>query len=181
MRFRRGLTVVAVSAVLAPLGAADATAAAGPDDELQRVRAAVAKYHSQTLAEKHGYVPTDMCVPGMGYHYVNEDPAVFASTDPLKPGALIYAPRKNGKGRVLIAVEYFVIAEDQVGVEGRDGKRVYAPNTVEPSMFGKQYDGPMGGHGPGMPAHYDLHAYVWTDNPNGVLATVNPDVVCPKR
>ena len=170
MDVRRGLTITAVAAVLAPLGAADVAAATGPGDDLQRVRAAVAKYHSQTLAEKHGYAPTNECVPGMGYHYVNPDR--FASTDPLEPGALIYAPRANGKGRVLIGVEYFVVDQDQ---------NPATQNAVIPTMFGKKYDGPMPGHAPGMPVHYDLHAYVWTDNPNGVLATFNPDVVCPPR
>jgi hypothetical protein len=167
MRFRQGLMVAAAVAVLAPLSATGA-AAASPDDELKRVRAATAKYHSEKLAIKHGYLRTDECVPGMGYHYVN--PARFTSTDPLKPGALIYAPHKDGKSRKLIAVEYFVIDEDQ---------DVETHNTVIPSMFGKQYDGPMPGHAPGMPVHYDLHAYVWTNNPNGVLATWNPNVVCP--
>jgi hypothetical protein len=166
MRLRRGLTVAAAVAVLAPLGAAGAAAAS--HDELKRVRAATAKYHSEKMAIKHGYLPTDECVPGMGYHYVN--PARFTSTDPRTPGALIYAPHKDGKNRKLIAVEYFVIDEDQ---------DVRTHNRVIPSMFGKQYDGPMPGHAPGMPVHYDLHAYVWTNNPNGVLATWNPHVVCP--
>jgi hypothetical protein len=30
-----------------------------------------------------------------------------------------------------------------------------------------------------MPIHYDLHAYLWQGNPDGVLATFNPNVRCP--
>ncbi len=100
----------------------------------------------------------------MGYHYVNKD-LFRAPLDPLKPAILLYAP--NGKdGRKLIGVEYLVTEQDFT-------------DTV-PSLFGKQFDGPMPGHGPEMPVHYDLHAYIWTKNPNGTLATRNPDVSCPE-
>ncbi len=50
---------------------------------------------------------------------------------------------------------------------------------MQPELFGKKFDGPMPGHGPGMPVHYDLHAYIWTTNPAGTLATWNPEVSCP--
>jgi hypothetical protein len=37
----------------------------------------------------------------------------------------------------------------------------------------------MPGHEPGMPVHYDLHAWVYLDNPLGELAVWNPNVTCP--
>lgn len=153
--------------VLAPLLTAGPAAAAG-QGELAEVRAATAKYHNEKKAIADGYVPTDECVPGMGYHYINFE-LFGAPVDPLKPAALVYAPHGNGQ-RKLIGVEYFVIDEDQ---------DVTTHNETVPSLFGKTFDGPMPGHAPGMPVHYDLHAYIWTTNPNGTLATWNPEVTCP--
>lgn len=136
--------------------------------EFAKVRAATAQYHNEAKAIAAGYRPTDECVPGMGYHYVNF--RLFkAPLDPLKPAALIYAPNGNG-GRKLIAVEYFVVDADQ---------KLSTQNTPVPSLFGKSFDGPMPGHGNEMPVHYDLHAYIWTTNPGGTLATWNPEVTCP--
>jgi hypothetical protein len=36
----------------------------------------------------------------------------------------------------------------------------------------------MEGHEPGMPIHYDLHAWVWKHNPSGDFAQFNPEVAC---
>jgi hypothetical protein len=137
--------------------------------QFAEVRKATAQYHNEAKAVAAGYTPTDECVPGMGYHYVNYE-LFGAPLDPLKPAALIYAP--HGKdARKLIAVEYFVVDEDQDPA---------THNSTMPSMFGQTFDGPMPGHGHGMPVHYDLHAYIWTTNPNGTLATWNPEVTCPE-
>ncbi len=51
-------------------------------------------------------------------------------------------------------------------------------NAVRPALFGKNFDGPMPGHGPGMPVHYELHAYIWQGNPAGVLSTCNTNIDC---
>lgn len=167
LRARAGLTV-ALAAAVTGSGAAVSTTAADGQNPAAAVRAATAKYHQEARAIADGYRPTSVCVPGMGYHYVNL--ALFgAPLDPLRPAALIYAP--HGKnGRKLIAVEYFVVDSDQ---------DVRTHNAVRPTLFGKQFDGPMPGHEPGMPVHYDLHFYVWTTNPDGALATWNPEVTCP--
>ena len=147
------------------VGAAAADAGAG-QQQLAAVRAATAKYHDVDAAIAAGYAPTDECVPGMGYHYVNN--ALFGSLDPLAPTALLYEANKNGQLR-LVGVEWLMADADQD--LSTDGDR--------PSLFGKVFDGPMPGHGPGMPVHYDLHAYVWQANPAGVLETWNVNVTCP--
>jgi len=36
----------------------------------------------------------------------------------------------------------------------------------------------MPGHHPGMPVHYDLHVWLWQDNPMGMFALFNPTVTC---
>ena len=50
-----------------------------------------------------------------------------------------------------------------------------------PYLFGRGFDGPMEGHEPGMPMHYDLHAWVWKRNPAGTFAMWNPRVECPEE
>jgi hypothetical protein len=30
-----------------------------------------------------------------------------------------------------------------------------------------------------MPVHYDLHVWVWEDNPLGLFAPVNSNLACP--
>lgn len=160
---------VAVGAALVASAVTVAQAAAEEDQsQFAEVRQATAQFHNEAKAIAAGYAPTDECVPGMGYHYINNE-LFGAPLDALKPAALIYAP--HGKdGRKLIAVEYFVIDADQ---------NTSTHNSTVPHLFGKAFDGPMPGHAPGMPVHYDLHAYIWTTNPDGTLATFNPEVVCP--
>ena len=166
---RWGVVAAAVGVLLSLSMSAAGPAAAGGQSEFAKVRAATAKYHNESRAIADGYKRTNDCVQGMGYHYVNF--GLFgAPLDPLKPAALIYAPRGNGGHRKLIGVEYFVVDADQ---------NPATDNSVVPRLFGKKFDGPMPGHGPGMPVHYDLHAYIWTTNPDGVLATWNPEVTCP--
>ena len=83
-----------------------------------------------------------------------------------KPEAVLYEP--TGKGRKLVAIEYVVPDRDQD--LSTDGDR--------PSLFGDAFDGPMPGHTPGMPVHYDLHVWAWEANPNGTFAQWNPNVHC---
>lgn len=143
------------------------TAAAGQgQSSLAEVRRATARFHDVQKAIAAGYAPTAECVPGMGYHFVNFQQ--FGRMDPLKPDALIYAANKHGRLR-LVAAEWFKVDADQNLTTNQD----------RPTMFGKQFDGPMPGHVPGMPIHYDLHAYLWQGNPDGVLATWNRNIDCP--
>lgn len=130
------------------------------------MRQATAQYHDVNAAIAAGYVPVDECVPGMGYHYVNFEQ--FGQMNPLVPDALTYAANKAGQLR-LVAAEWFKVDADQLLTTDND----------RPSMFGRAFDGPMPGHAEGMPVHYDLHAYLWQGNPDGVLATFNRNVTCP--
>jgi len=40
------------------------------------------------------------------------------------------------------------------------------------------FDGPMAGHNPQMPWHYDLHAWVIENNPAGLFSQWNPSISC---
>ena len=53
-----------------------------------------------------------------------------------------------------------------------------ATDDDRPSLFGRPFDGPMAGHFPGQPIHYDLHVWLWERNPNGMFAFPNPNVDC---
>ncbi len=161
-----------VAATLAAMLLAPAIILAAPGEtdtealqQLAQVRRATAKYHNVETALADGYIAAPHCVEhpvlgGMGYHYVN--PSLLDGTlDPLKPELLLYAPSGNGGVR-LVGVEYMV---PYMGQE-------------HPSLFGRKFDGPMPGHEPGMPTHYDLHAWIWQANPNGTFSQFNPNVSC---
>lgn len=150
------------------------TAAASPPDELQAAKAATARYHSFAQAQADGYtIAGEPCVaaPGlgaMGIHAVN--PALIAdpAINPTQPEILLYLPKANGRLE-LIGLEYFKVDADQN----------LATDEDRPSVFGHPFDGPMPGHTPTMPIHYDLHVWFWADNPAGMFAPFNPSLSCP--
>jgi hypothetical protein len=120
-----------------------------------------------------GYLPTDHCVPGMGWHYVNPKLAADTTIDPVWPEVLLYVPGPHGSVR-LVGVEYFKA--------DADGNVKTA--TDRPTLFGHPFDGPMAGHevppgAPPMPVHYDLHVWLYLTNPAGQLATLNERIICP--
>ena len=169
-----------VAAALAlPLIAALGVAAAGgsPPNDLQAAKAASARYHSFRQALKQGYtVAGEPCVPpvglpspAMGIHARNEALMAHSAIDPLRPELLLYIPDKHGKLR-LVGVEYWKADADQD----------LATSGDRPSLFGQPFDGPMLGHNPTMPIHYDLHVWFWETNPSGLFAQVNPNLACPR-
>jgi hypothetical protein len=176
----RRLVAAGLTALLAGGLAATAPAAATGGDQpgsltpAQRrvIREATARYRDVDAAVAAGYLPTDECVEdpalgGMGYHYAHPRLLADQVVDPTLPEVLVYAPDRHG-GRRLVAIEY--VKDDADGDLGTDDDR--------PSLFGEPFDGPMAGHQPGQPVHYDLHAWVWKHNPAGELAQFNPEVGC---
>ena len=165
-----GLAAVTLALSVGPLTPAHAT----PDDvtsQLETVRQATEKYKDPAVAVADGYVATDVCYGGplgiMGYHYFNPERAKAGATDIEKPPLVIYQPGPDGE-RVLVAVEWFQPDDDQ------------DLNTDEdrPWLFGVPFNGPMEGHEPGMPRHFDLHAWIYQKNPQGVFAPYNPAGSC---
>jgi hypothetical protein len=137
------------------------------------IREATDKFRDVDTAIAAGYVPTDVCAElpdgggGMGYHFVNPALAADAKVDPTTPEILVYVAAKDGRLR-LGAIEYFVADSDQD----------LATDADRPTLMGHAFDGPMEGHEPGMPVHYDLHAWVYRANPAGELSAWNPRVSC---
>jgi hypothetical protein len=165
---------------------------------LDQVRAATERFKDVKVALAEGYVrdPMDECVtassigyPGhegtMGIHYVRMDllgikgppsPRVTGSsthTDFNKPAVLIYEPQADGSLQ-LVAVENLVF------------KKAWhdAGNKARPTFHGTPYnymaDDPATkiDEGHMFEPHYDLHVWLYRDNPAGVFAQFNPDVSC---
>jgi hypothetical protein len=164
----RLVLAAAASGVLVTSAFIASGAEADAPDSAAAIRAATAKFHDPQVAIDAGYIPTDVCVQSpagvMGQHWLN--PALFGPIDLRKPAVLIYQPSDDGPK--LVAVEYFKVDEDQN----------LATDADRPSLLGHAFDGPMLGHEPGMPIHYDLHAWVWQHNPAGMFAQFNPSGSC---
>lgn len=178
------LAVVAIAGIIAaPSGASAQARQAGQPAlpaNLAATRAALEKYQDPIAAVRDGYFSTLGCVDypkggeghgqmaykagGMGVHFLN--PAFIGPTlDSLKPQILIYEP--VGNRLRLVAAEWFVPT---------------ALAKEAPTIFGSKLDGPMEGHAPILPVelhHWDLHVWLWKDNPNGVMHPTNSTIKCP--
>jgi hypothetical protein len=148
---------------------------------LASIRAATAKYHQLSVAEADGYVFNPHCVEapnlgGMGHHAADMD-KIIPFVNPVEPGVLVYEPMKNG-GYKLVAVEYLVPSEPwdakndgppMLGEIPFDDHRELI--EIEPDVFINAKGGPP------FP-HYQLHVWVWKNNPNGMYSPFNPNVSC---
>ena len=145
--------------------------------DLAAVRAATARFHDVDAAIAAGYelgyvngsgarIITG-CVAhptlgAMGFHFFNKQLVDDLVVDPLRPEALVYAPGPDGTLQ-LAAVEYVVpgAASNPPGV------------SSPPSVFGM----PMRILVPAV-GFYTHHAWVWRNNPAGIMADWNPEVSC---
>jgi hypothetical protein len=159
--------LVATAVIAAVKPAVAQSAGADVQRSLAEVRRATARYHSVEVAVSDGFVGPAPCAPGKGVHYSHPGRMANPAIDATEPEVLVYEPRSNGKLR-LVAIEWLAFDPDQnlTTVAGR------------PSLFGVPFDGPMLGHGPGMPIHFDLHAWLWKHNPSGVFTADNPNATC---
>jgi hypothetical protein len=168
-------TKILIGALIALLVPAAVFAAPGVMLEAQKgrqlaaVRQATARYHDVNVALADGYVPVSGCeeLPGqgaMGVHYLNPALAQDLESDPAKPEVLLYLPKEDGELR-LIGVEYFQASAGRTAAQA-------------PAILGVKFDGPMPGHNPQMPEHFDLHVWVWANNPAGMFAAWNPALSC---
>ncbi|HEX7118564.1 MAG TPA: hypothetical protein VF212_07250 [Longimicrobiales bacterium] len=131
--------------------------------DLQRVRAATAKYRDIEAAYADGYpsrMPPCLDNPphgGMGLHYSNRK-LLDDRLDLEHPENLIYAPTPEGKPR-LVGVEYIVpySAWDR---------------PEPPRIFGRPLK-----RADGLQLWY-LHVWTWEPNVNGLFADWNPAVKC---
>jgi hypothetical protein len=162
------------------------------------VRAATDRFRDVKVALAEGYVrdPASMCVTAemegmprqlgeMGIHYFRPDllgitappnPRVSGTgthTDFRTPGVLIYEPQMDGSLR-LVAVENLVF-ERAWRTAGQTEPPQYAGNA-----YYHMVDNPLtaADEAHGFEPHYELHAWLYRENPNGTFAQFNPRVTC---
>ena len=161
-------------------------ASATQNQILAEIRKATAKYHDLDAAVADDYVFDPHCVEhpefgGMGHHAVNMS-RIVPFVVPSKPGVLVYEPMENGRYR-LVAAEFLVPAEPwdamnpggppMLGqIEFDDHREII---FVE-NEFGESVPVNAKG-GPPFP-HYQLHVWVWKNNPKGMYFPFNPNVSC---
>ncbi|HXI93632.1 MAG TPA: hypothetical protein VNO24_26915 [Blastocatellia bacterium] len=167
--FRQSLILIAVCSLLmgsAPMTANSALAlasarknlSAATEQELAQARRATAKYHDVAQAEADGYVNFDLYVTGEGYHYIKLS-LLDANFDPEQPEMLLYSPVPGEDRLELAGVEYLVpIALSPTAPAGFTGDDDQWRNDAE---------------GFGL---WELNAWIWLHNPEGMFAHDNPRV-----
>jgi hypothetical protein len=186
-------TGVGAALALAALASAACAEGSGSEPELtlDQVRAATSKYRDVQAALADGYVrdPLDVCEtpyhlgrtdePGvMGIHYLNREllgidedhtrlDVTGTHTDFSRPAALVYEPQADGSLE-LVAVENLVSA-DAWEAAGHRGP---------PSFNGQPYTFMADDPSMTLGAHYDLHLWLFRDNPDGVFAQYNTNATC---
>lgn len=163
---------------------------------LGQVKAAAERYRDVKVAIAEGYTTDNKCVTAemlgfpaeqgaMGLHYVRRDllglpdkPAGRVAgtgtyTDFSKPAMLVYEPQADGSLE-LVAVENLVFKQAWEA----------AGNRQPPSFRGEPYllleDDPATplDEAHNYAPHYELHAWVFRDNPLGTFKPFNPNVTC---
>ena len=163
-------------ALLAALSAAAALVAAAPaqaaTSDLAAARAATAGFHEShpgysLLTDAAGIACIDKPGEGgMGVHYVNGALVADGKVSASEPELVVYEPLKNG-GQRLVAAEYVVFQADW------DAKHDEAPE-----LFGREFELVKAGNRYGLPAFYELHAWLWKHHPAGFFEDWNPRVTC---
>lgn len=176
MSRRRRILVGVVAAATLVVGATFATTtvagAAGPSD-LSKARAAASRFHSLGQAERDGYgVLADAagvtCIEhdddgGMGTHFVKGALVGDGLVDAGAPEALLYD--LTGPTPRLLGLEYVVLEADWKG-------------SGAPRLFGRDFTRIDANNRYGLPPFYELHVWLWDDNPAGMFADYNPEVGC---
>ena len=165
---------------------------------LEEVRAATEKYQDTEVALADGYLrdPMNLCTSAgdddlpsqlgaMGVHFFRPDLLGITATEPrvngngmhtdfLQPSVLVYYPDETGALK-LGAVENLVWEEAWKA----------AGNESPPEFLGYQYwhriDNPLTTHADEahmFEPHYELHVWLYQENPAGLFAQFNPRVSC---
>ena len=172
--------VALAGSLVAAVGAGATSASAGdgstPQDDVAAARTSTAKYHDITkadgfdeLQDAAGIACIDNPAGGMGVHLVNGS-RLNSVLDPALPEALVYEPQADGSMK-LGALEYVILDSDWKGsgapeLFGQSFEYQPGPGEANPNRFG-------------LPAFWELHLWVWNQNPRGMFDDWNPKVTCP--
>lgn len=170
------------------------------EPSLEEVKAIAAKYRDVNVAKAEGYTTDNKCTTAemlgfpaemgdMGVHYVRRDmlglpakPAPPGSgrvrgtgthTDFRRPAMLVYEPQPDGSLE-LVAVENLVFAEAWQAA----GKKAPPSFRGEPYVLLKDNPQTKVDEAHGWEPHYELHLWLFRDNPNGMYSEFNPRVSC---
>jgi hypothetical protein len=168
-------TLISVAAAAIVLLATPSPANAGAED-LSTARAGTAGFHQIDAALAAGYglfkdAKGIACIDSpagvMGIHYVNGALVGDAVLDPATPEALVYQQLPNGKLR-LVAAEYIVF----------QGAWLKAGNAAGPTLFGQPLKLIPKPNRYGLDPFYEIHAWIWKHNPDGMFKDWNPNGTC---
>lgn len=168
------------------------------EPDISAVRAATERFRDVNVALAEGYVrdPMNLCdtasmmgrpaaLGAMGVHYFRPDllgitappsPRVSGSgthTDFNKPAILIYEPQAGGSHE-LVAVENLVFIKAWEAAGNKE------PPSYQGKSFDRMEDDPATAIDEAhmFEPHYDLHVWLYRENPNGMFAQFNPNVSC---
>lgn len=193
----RRLTLRALTSLIAVTIAAAAAHAEDTAALVAEIKAASERFTDVNVALAEGYIadPTGACITAemegqpaekgaMGIHHFRPDLLGITATEPrvdgtgthtdfLKPGVLLYEPQADGSLQ-LVAVENLVFKKSWKA----------AGNAASPNSYGHDWvhmvNDPVTAvdEAHGFEPHYELHAWVFRDNPNGTFEPFNPTVTC---
>lgn len=145
-----------------------------PADFVAAARTGSAAYRDVEVARAAGYRPVGPDFPGMGRHWVHPALILRDTLDPAAPPILEYA---EIAGRpTLVGVAYAKLARDDTppaGLPVPPAAWHFHQGTVEEESFLRSHAGGahlVPGRGPRIAV---LHAWIWLENPDGLLATDN--------
>ena len=139
-------------------------------------RAGTAAYRDPQVARAAGYRPVGPDFPGMGRHWIHPGLILRDTLDPAAPPILEYA---EIEGRpTLVGVAYAKLVHDATppaGLPVPPAAWHFHQGTVEEESFLRSHAGlvhsaPAGTREPRIAV---LHAWIWLENPDGLLATDN--------
>ena len=192
-----GLLSLGMAALVGP-ASAQSDAAANPEPTLDEVRTLAMRYQNVDTALADGYIrePTNTCetaehmglpaaVGGMGVHFFRPDllgitgppnPRVDGTgthTDFRQPAILIYEPQADGSLE-LVAVENLVF------MKAWEAAGNTAPPVFQNVPYNRMVDDPATplDEAHHFEAHYDLHVWLFRENPSGLYAQFNPAMTC---
>lgn len=164
---------------------------------LREIRSSTARFLDVRAALDEGYIrdPMDMCVTpemegfprqlgGMGIHFFRPDLLGITATEPRvagqgihedfrTPGVLVYEPQADGS-LALVAVENLIF----------EAPWREAGNQEAPEFHGNQYyhlaNNPVTAvdEAHGFEPHYELHMWLYRENPAGLFSPFNVRATC---
>jgi len=155
---------------------ASGTTAPASNNDIANARQATSQYHRIDTAKSAGYellrdAKGISCIDhppdgAMGIHYVKGSLVGDGAVNLTTPEALVYEPREGGRLH-LVAIEYvfFQAAWDET-------------HAKPPSLYGRDFELVGASNRYGLPAFYELHVWLFKNNPTGRFNDYNPRVSC---